>query len=292
MRERGPTARAPGGEPWTPMPAGLSRAVVNVSAADVRKEPAHEAEMLTQALLGTALSIEDLADEGRWVRVRFDDGYRGWIRSWLLAGMTEEAAESWSAHARFVVRALRADVLREPDPRAETVAPVVLLGRLRPEDGRAGALCEVSFPDGRRGWIDEAAARPVFDPAGEPREGAIRAARSLLGTPYLWGGTTPAGLDCSGLTWIAWRLAGVRLRRDAWMQAEDARPLEPESTRPGDLLFFGEPGGRASHVALVESGRRFIHAQGFVRRNSLDPGDADFHPRLAALFRGAGSPGT
>ena len=75
------------------------------------------------------------------------------------------------------------------------------------------------------------------------------------------------------------------------MQAEDAQPVDPGAVRPGDLLFFGEPDRRVSHVALVESGSRFIHAQGFVRRHSLDPGNAGFHPRLASLLRGAGSPG-
>jgi SH3-like domain-containing protein len=274
------------------MPAGLPRAIVNVSAADVRREPAHESEMLTQALLGAVLDVEDLSDEGRWVRVRFDDGYRGWVRSWLLTGASDEDAARWNAGPAFVVGALRAEVLCEPHRGAEALAPVVLLGRLQ-EIGRTAdaAWSEVSFPDGRSGWVFSEARRAHFEPSGDPREDALRAARGLLGAPYLWGGTTPAGLDCSGLTWIAWRLAGAPLRRDAWMQAEDARPVDGTRVRPGDLLFFGEPEGRVSHVALAESGRRFLHAQGFVRRHSLEPADPDFHPRLATLLRGAGSPG-
>jgi cell wall-associated NlpC family hydrolase len=74
------------------------------------------------------------------------------------------------------------------------------------------------------------------------------------------------------------------------MQARDVPAIDPEETSPGDLLFFGEPQGRVSHVAIVESGRRFIHAQGFVRTGSLDPHDPDFHPRLSTILRGAASP--
>jgi cell wall-associated NlpC family hydrolase len=119
---------------------------------------------------------------------------------------------------------------------------------------------------------------------------ALGTARRLLGVPYLWGGTSPAAVDCSGLTWLAWGMAGTRLPRDAWMQARDVPAIDPEETSPGDLLFFGEPQGRVSHVAIVESGRRFIHAQGFVRTGSLDPHDPDFHPRLSTILRGAASP--
>lgn len=247
--------------------------------------------MLTQALLGAGATVEERADEGRWVRVRFEDGYAGWMRSWLLAPASEAEARAWDSRAAFVTRALRAIVRREPDPGAEPIAPVTVLGRLALL-GRApgGRWCEVLFPDGRTGWIPSDAERPFYEPSGSSAEDALRAARGLLGVPYLWGGTTPAALDCSGLIWIAWRLGGVALRRDAWMQAGDAEPLDPGEARAGDLVFFGEPDARVAHVALLESGRRFLHAQGFVRRNSLDPSDPDYHPRLASLLRGAGRP--
>jgi len=277
------------GVPWLPFPREAPRAIVNAPSADVRREPAHESEMLTQALIGAVVSVEETADEGKWVRARFDDGYAGWIRSWLLVPAGEEEAGAWRTRGSFRVGALRAFVRREPESGADIVAPVTALGRLALLGRAPGGLwCEVLFPDGRRGWISSDAERPYFEPSGAPAEDALRAARGLLGVPYLWGGTTPAALDCSGLTWIAWGLAGVELRRDAAMQAEDAAPVTVEEARPGDLLFFGEPEGRIGHVAIVETERRFLHAQGFVRRGSLDPSAPDFHPRLASLLRGAG----
>jgi hypothetical protein len=276
-------------EPWMSFPEDAPRAIVNVSAADVRREPAHEAEMLTQALLGSVATVEDLADEGRWVHVRFEDDYAGWMRAWLLAPAGDEEARAWQGREALLVRSLGALVRRDPSDEAEAVAPVTLLGRLA-LDGRApsGDWRAVSLPDGRAGWIPLSAERPYFEPTGTAGEDAVAAARGLLGVPYLWGGVTPAALDCSGLTSLAWRMAGVTLRRDAWMQAADAEPIEIDDARPGDLLFFGESGERVTHVAILESAGRFLHAQGYVRRNSLDKGAPDFHPRLALLFRGAG----
>jgi cell wall-associated NlpC family hydrolase len=104
-------------------------------------------------------------------------------------------------------------------------------------------------------------------PPGEPAGTAevIATAERFLGVPYLWGGCTPLGLDCSGFVQLVFALSGVGLPRDAYQQAVCGRRVAREALAPGDLLFFGQDGSRdarVTHVALSHGGAGFIHARG------------------------------
>lgn len=103
-----------------------------------------------------------------------------------------------------------------------------------------------------------------FDPSLLP----ITAAE-YLGVPYVWGGLSSKGMDCSGLVRMACMAQGKLMPRDAWQQAQCGREIPADSLRPGDLLFFGRK--RVTHVAIYEGDSLFIHASELVRRNSLDP---------------------
>lgn len=89
---------------------------------------------------------------------------------------------------------------------------------------------------------------------------ALALAREHLGLPYLWGGLTPLGLDCSGLVHHTWRRFGIVVPRDAYAQAESATPVALDAVEPGDLYFFGHPGKRIHHVGIVVSPGRMVHA--------------------------------
>jgi len=124
---------------------------------------------------------------------------------------------------------------------------------------------------------------------GERRCPLIERIRDLLGTPYLWGGRTPQGLDCSGLVQQILAEQGVVLPRDAHDQfLATRRRIEVEDLGLGDLLFFGRRKARMEHVALVLGGGYYVHARGVVRVNSIDPDNPFYDSALNAQLRAFG----
>lgn len=102
-------------------------------------------------------------------------------------------------------------------------------------------------------------------------KGIIENAYMYLNSPYLWGGRTPFGIDCSGFTQMVFKLAGIRLRRDAWQQSEQGTLIHLlDESRPGDLAFFDNEEGRIVHVGIILPHQKIIHASGKVRIDSLD----------------------
>jgi len=142
-----------------------------------------------------------------------------------------------------------APVLRDPEPGSEQVTQALLGEPLSVEEWRDG-WARVRTVYDSPGWI----AAHVVAPGGEP----VEVARSYLGAPYLWGGLTEEGIDCSGLVHMAFRRLGCIVPRDAWQQEEAA--LEVGEPQPGDLVTYGDPGARADHIAFWLGDGRILHA--------------------------------
>jgi cell wall-associated NlpC family hydrolase len=118
------------------------------------------------------------------------------------------------------------------------------------------------------------------------RQNIVQLVREFLGYPYFWGGRSPKGFDCSGLTQIVFSLYGISLPRDSWMQHRDAlfcsdNPIEAQA---GDLYFFADNGTKITHVGFALGEGRIIHARGMVRENSLIPGNDKFSEELYNSF--------
>lgn len=240
--------------------------------------------MGSQLLLGEVVRLLGRARDG-WQRVENQaDGYRGWVRDWGLVRTDARGAGRWERRATLRVVVPTAQATAIPGG-GLGVGPLPWRARLIGAS-RKGEYRRVEWPDGRRGWIgvDQVAPLRRRPPALSTR------AFQLLGVPYLWGGRTPAGLDCSALVQLLLAEQGWLLPRDARDQQRVSDPLPlRESPRVGDLAFFGRPREAVSHVGLVVAPGLFIHSRGWVRLASLDPGnplcDNDLIPQFRGWFR-------
>jgi cell wall-associated NlpC family hydrolase len=243
------------------------------------REPDLLSEQVSQALLGMPVEVIDTRDG--WARIETPDTYAGWVESSALS----EAPPLWDS-PQLEVTDLWANLRRNPEYRraAETVA---FIGTRLPGPGAAvgpgvdGWTC-LLLPDGNSVWTESHRVKSVAAEAPHLRPAAIlRTARRFLRVPYLWGGCSPMGLDCSGFVQLVYRLHGVPLLRDADMQAGQGAPADGPAA--ADLVFFGpdESSTRITHVGMMLDRARFIHALGgqCVRIDRLA------HPRFAPRYR-------
>ena len=263
---------------------GEAFVLVRAAVAPVYGDPALPAPQISQAVLGTRLDL--LARVAAWCQVRLEDGYLGWVHHGYLQMGDEEWAYAW-----------------ERGTRGE---PAVSLGaELIDEAGRIFARLpwgarivrfsqeQYELPDGRRGAIGNGEVVAVdriadwFPPRGDS---VTRTARRWIGVPYLWGGVTTGGVDCSGLVQAVFWLHGIALPRDSDQQSHMGHQIEPGDSFadlvPGDLLFFSETSARVSHVAISLGGPHIVHSaltNGGVEVNDLT-GDRELEVRLRSVF--------
>lgn len=248
--------------------------IVQIPMALTWSTPAEGAGVQTQLLLGDEVWLLDELEDGSYLLVHGSEGYVGWVRSEAVRRMAAAEFDSWlNAPKAFLRKKLMADDFTLP---MGAGLPVLSVG----DDGTTVAL---RLPMGVRGSnreerIDVSAAdlaMPSERPSG--RDAAL-AAVNYLHVPYLFGGRSPQGLDCSGLTGVSYATLGVTLPRDARQQILPGRlvaaPWHLDALQPGDLLFFIGEEGRIVHTAVSLGGDRYIHASPpRVQVNSLDPHD-------------------
>jgi cell wall-associated NlpC family hydrolase len=269
--------------------------VVSVSVANIRTAPAHAAELITQAILGTPVRF--LKKKEGWTYVQTPDGYLGWTDDNIRRYAASDYA-GWLAAPKVIVTARSAWVRSTPDKKSEPVSDVVagsLLAHLGDEHGSM----LVKFPDSREGYLDYDEAAPFaawLASTKASEQSVIRWAQSLMGVPYLWGGTSTKAMDCSGFVRTVYFMNGIYLPRDASQQYLVGDPVAMNNgnadLRPGDLLFFGmtDIAGKlpkVSHVGISLGGPRYIHESGLVQVSSLDPDDPGYSEVRAQSFLGA-----
>jgi gamma-D-glutamyl-L-lysine dipeptidyl-peptidase len=253
-------------------------AVVRVGVANLRRDPRHGAELVDQTIMGTRLKI--LRRQGGWVQVQTPYKYLGWMTLDSTTPMTESEIAQWESAPKTQVNALLSGVYEKTDLTSIKLSDLSMNATLQLQEV-SGAWTQVMLPDGRTGYAPTAdLGSPVTAtdrvPAGWE---VVQTASQFHGIPYLWGGNSSRGLDCSGYTQTVYAANGFLLPRDANMQVEIGTDVPIDSTFanvvPGDLLFFGE-NDRITHVGISLGGPRFIHASTYVMMNSLSADDPDY----------------
>ncbi len=276
--------------------------IVTVSVGNMRTEPSQAAELGTQVMMGSVVKL--LKKRGGWYYVQSPDQYLGWLEDDAMALTTPEGVEEWRAQPKVITTAYFGIVREQPSASALPVSDIVV-GTLMRSVAERGAWREVALPDGRRGYVERHLVEDYASWQTSRRlspENIERSAKMFIGVPYLWGGTSPKGVDCSGFTKIVYRMNGLELNRDANQQAlmGEEIPLDDDLTqlRKGDLLFFGRKATedkpeRITHVGIYLENKKFIHSSGRVKINSLDPSAPDYdegnHKRLVRARRVIGS---
>jgi hypothetical protein len=267
--------------------------VIVVSIADIHHDPDPESELVTQALMNVPVVTGETV--GEWTHVTLSD-YNGWILTGqleipIVKGYCEGEGICGVPLPYSVVVTVPHTPLYLHEEGEETQGELYLSTALPYIDIAHPQRLRIALPGNKEGWllrenVDVRSNGKLFP--RQPISIAISYAKQFLGVPYLWGGTSWRGLDCSGLVQLCCRMAGYILPRDAHQQYDVlSESVGREKLQLGDLIFFGRE--RITHVALALNKHEYIHAEGQnynqVTVNSLDPQHPDYSSSLAEVIR-------
>ncbi len=248
----------------------MSYFIINTAVANVYKEASHNSAVVTQALLGESCRILEHKDQ--WYRIKQWDGYEGWM--YYFYGIESKVEYK----PTMVMQDMFGTVVSSD--KEKMISHLVFGSNVQAEEKQDGF--DIKLPDGRKGFSYNNFNDMVKKAS---REDIVNTANRFLGIPYLWGGKTPYGIDCSGLVQTVFKLLGIKLPRDAYQQAEffTNNKITGDNIEIGDLLFFRE-NGKVTHVAISTGGLDFINARGFVQEESIDEKSPQFNRNLRNLF--------
>lgn len=269
--------------------------IVKVSVGNVRSNPAHSAELATQVMMGMVVKV--LKHQGGWYYIQGPDQYLGWLEGAAMHLTRQSGADAWQGAPKVIMTEYFGVVRAQPSNASLPVSDAVP-GVLFKSNGGRGTWLAVETPDGRKGYVER---NLVADYTTWKATRSLTAqtveqtAKRFIGVPYLWGGTSPKGMDCSGFTKTVFRLNGMELNRDANQQAQMGIEVSADSGMrrfaKGDLLFFGQKATgerpeRITHVAIYLQDQQFIHTPGGsgVRIDSFDPAAPNFNDGLLKSF--------
>ena len=231
----------------------MNYGISNLSIIPMRSEAADQSEMVNQVIFGEHFKVLEMRK--KWSKIRLaHDSYEGWIciKQWI------EIEEDIYKQLDKEVATISTDIL---DIITKTHHQPIVIGSILPsyKSGHALINNEMYQFDG------------LTTPGFIKKEKLVENALMYLNAPYLWGGRSPLGIDCSGLTQMVYRLQGIDLPRDAYQQAEVGTTLSfVEESGPGDLAFFDNADGKITHVGIILEENHIIHASGKVRIDRID----------------------
>ena len=269
--------------------------IVSLSVANMRGKPAESAELTTQAIMGTVLKLYER--KRGWIRVQTPDMYIGWMDNLSIYKVDETEVNEWINSDKVVFFDNYGLMLETPNENAASVTDLTA-GNLLRKISESRNYVKVATPDGREGFLPKKSIKSIAEWKNTPNPTAqdlLTTAKRLKGVPYLWGGTSFKGVDCSGFTKMTFLMHGIQLPRDASQQVHVGEAVEVDTTfanaQPGDLLFFGSKATdtkaeRVVHVGIYMGDGFMIHSSGRVRIESLKRGEPTFNEyRLKSFLR-------
>ena len=274
-------------------------AVVDLSSVYMRIAPDYESALETQELMGTVVEI--VGENGYWREIISPQPYRAWCTEKGIVEMSEKEIEAYMTAPKCIFTELYGHVYEAPSQKAQTICDLVG-GDIMRISGKKGQWTQVSLPSGETGWVCSKSVKPhegftsiakgegnADSISDEMMESIIATAFRLKGVPYLWGGMTPKGVDCSGLVRWSYLMNGILLPRNASQIIHCGDEVSLDNMQRGDLVFFGTPAKdgkpqRVTHIGIHIGEGRIIHSSHMVRVNSLDPNEPDYYENAHRLI--------
>lgn len=261
------------------------KALVKISVANLRSNPKHSAELATQAMLGTPLNV--LKKEDGWYLVQTPDKYLAWVDAGGIQLTNESEFSTWQKAPKMIFTNTFGASYSKASDGSQVVSDLVA-GNVLELIKEQNNFYEVKYPSGDTAFVKKNEMKTYSDwvkSLNATEENLVSTSKSLMGLPYLWGGTSAKGVDCSGFTKTVYFLNGIVLPRDASQQIHTGTFIDStrnfEKLIPGDLLFFGRKATdttaeRVVHVGMWIGNNQFIHAMGNVHISTVDTTNADF----------------
>ena len=233
--------------------------ICQLSVVPLRANPLHSSEMISQLIFGDTFEL--LQKEQGWLKIKNDfDGYEGWVDEKQVTYVDDLLLHKLKNELQFLT---------------SEASTMILKGALKePVYVPAGANLPF-FADGKCAILKDyyqVTSSNVFNPNKEDFESDVQeTAKMFLNVPYLWGGRTHFGIDCSGFSQIVFKMLGIQLPRDAWQQAEQGKVVDfLTEAKAGDLAFFDNEEGRITHVGIMLNNSQIIHSSGRVKIDRID----------------------
>ncbi|WP_435353635.1 NlpC/P60 family protein [Emticicia sp. SJ17W-69] len=264
-------------------------ALVNISVANMRSQPKESAELASQTLLGTALKIFD--KDRYWYQVQTPDNYIGWVEGTTISRISKADLDSYQSKTKLMYAKPYGFSYTKPDENAQTISDLTWGDLLIVKDTLKG-FYEVIYPDNRQAFVaqNEVIHFQQWQKTTQATEQSlVGAATKMMGLPYLWGGTSWKGVDCSGFTRMIYQNNAILLPRDASQQVFAGDEVPFEQLKVGDLLFFGEKATpekpeKVVHVGMWIGDNQFIHSSGMVRISSFDKNCSNYDSHNASRY--------